>query len=252
MSPYSEAHANPNGPGDARPTAMQIIKDEGMIDALKGQAIVITGISSGIGVETARALAATGADLFLTARNVSKARPALTDLYDPQRMDIVEMDQADLSSVRRAASVIFAKNSRVHLLVNNAGIMAIPDLRFTSDGHELQFGTNHLAHFLLFKLLQPALLAAASEALPSRVVILSSSVHNIQGLNGGDDYRMITTHSRPTVSRKPQTSTCRMRSNAAWARVTCTLPVSIRESSRLIWPNACLRMLSREWSTCIL
>lgn len=188
MSPYSEAHANPNGPGDARPTAIEIIRDEGMIDGLKGQAIVITGISSGIGVETARALAATGANLFLTARNISKARSALADFYDPQRMDIVEMDQANLSSVRQAASAILAKTSKIHLLVNNAGIMAIPDLRFTSDGHELQFGTNHLAHFLLFKLLQPALLAAASEALPSRVVILSSSGHNIHGLNGGDDY----------------------------------------------------------------
>lgn len=188
MSPYSEAHANPNGPGDARPTAMEIIRDEGMIDGLEGQAIVITGISSGIGVETARALAATGANLFLTARDVSKARSALANFYDPQRMDIVEMDQANLSSVRQAASAILAKTSKIHLLVNNAGIMAIPDLRFTSDGHELQFGTNHLAHFLLFKLLQPALLAAATEALPSRVVVLSSSGHNIHGLNGGDDY----------------------------------------------------------------
>lgn len=188
MSQYSESHANPNGPGDARPTAMQIIKDEGMIDGLKGQAIVITGTSSGIGIETARALAATGAHLFLTARDVSKARSALAGFYDPQRMDIVEMDQADLSSVRQAASTILAKTYKVHLLVNNAGIMAIPDLRLTSDGHELQFGTNHLAHFLLFKLLQPALLAAATAALPSRVVVLSSSGHNIHGLNGSDNY----------------------------------------------------------------
>jgi NAD(P)-dependent dehydrogenase (short-subunit alcohol dehydrogenase family) len=216
---------------------MQIIRDEGMIDGLKGQAIVITGISSGIGIETARALAATGANLFLTARNVSKARSALADFYEPQRMDIVEMDQADLSSVRQAASAILAKTSKVHLLVNNAGIMAIPDLRFTSDGHELQFGTNHLAHFLLFKLLEPALLAAASEALPSRVVVLSSSGHNIHGLNGRDNYnfhRVIMTHSQPTVSRKQQISTCRMRSNAALARVTCTPLASIRESFRLV------------------
>jgi NAD(P)-dependent dehydrogenase (short-subunit alcohol dehydrogenase family) len=167
---------------------MQIIKDEGMIDGLKDKAIVITGTSSGIGIETARALAATGANLFLTARDVSKAKSALADFYDPQRMEIVEMDQANLSSVRQAASAILAKTSKVHLLVNNAGIMAIPDLRFTADGHELQFGTNHLAHFLLFKLLEPALLAAGSEALPSRVVILSSSGHNIHGLNGSDNY----------------------------------------------------------------
>lgn len=168
-----------------------------MIDGLKDKAIVITGTSSGIGIETARALAATGANLFLTARDVSKAKSALADFYDPQRMEIVEMDQANLSSVRQAASAILAKTSKVHLLVNNAGIMAIPDLRFTADGHELQFGTNHLAHFLFFKLLQPALLAAGSEALPSRVVILSSPGHNIHGLNGSDNYNFQNSDYNP-------------------------------------------------------
>lgn len=188
MSRYTEAHVKPNGPGDSRPTALQIIRDEHAEGKLKGEVIIITGTSSGLGIETTRALAATGATLFLTARDVTKAQSALAEIFDPSRMEIVEMDQADLSSVRAAAAAILAKTSKVHLLVNNAGVMAIPDLRLTADGHEMQFGTNHLSHFLFFKLLEPALLACASSNLPSRVVNLSSSGHNMHGLNDSDNY----------------------------------------------------------------
>ncbi|KAH6690376.1 WW domain-containing oxidoreductase [Plectosphaerella plurivora] len=190
MSRYAEAHASPQGPGDARPTALQIIKDEGAEGTLKGEVIVITGTSSGIGIETARALAATGATLFVTARDVAKAQAALVGIVvDPSaKMEIIQMDNASLASVRTAADAILAKTSKIHLLINNAGIMAIPDLRLTAEGHELQFGTNHLAHFLFFKLLEPALLAAASAERPSRVVNLASTGHNIQGLNESDNY----------------------------------------------------------------
>jgi cysteine synthase len=75
MSRYAEAHVNPAGPSDARPTALQIIKDEGVEGKLAGKVIVITGTSSGIGVETASALSLTGAKLFLTARNLERPRP---------------------------------------------------------------------------------------------------------------------------------------------------------------------------------
>ncbi|GKT92650.1 WW domain-containing oxidoreductase [Colletotrichum tofieldiae] len=188
MSRYAEAHAKPNGPGDARPTALQIIKDEGVEGTLKGEVIVITGTSSGIGIETARALATTGATLFLMARDIAKAQSALAGIFEPHRMDIIEMDQTSFSSIRAAANAILAKTSKIHLLVNNAGIMAIPELRLTADGHELQFGTNHLSHFLFYKLLEPALLAAASPKLPSRVVSLASSAHNVHGINDSDNY----------------------------------------------------------------
>ncbi|KAF2847204.1 NAD(P)-binding protein [Plenodomus tracheiphilus IPT5] len=200
MSRYAEAHAKPQGPGDARPTALRIIQDESAEGTLKGQVVVITGTSSGIGIETARALAATGATLFLTARDVSKAESALAGILEPSRMEIVQMDQASLASVRTAASTILAKTSKIHLLVNNAGIMAIPDLRHTADGHELQFGTNHLSHFLFYKLLEPALLAAASPELPSRVVSLASSAHNVHGLNASDDYNFTKTEYDPSVA----------------------------------------------------
>ncbi|KAG4443190.1 hypothetical protein IFR05_001332 [Cadophora sp. M221] len=188
MSRYADAHAIPGGPGDSRPTALQIVKDEGAKGTLKGEVIIITGTSSGIGIETARALAATGAKLFLTARNVAKAQYALVGLIDPSSMEIIEMDQENLASVRAAAAAILAKTSRIHLLVNNAGIMNIPDLQVTADGHELQFGTNHLSHFLFYKLLEPALLAAATADRPSRVVSLASSAHNVTSINNADNY----------------------------------------------------------------
>ncbi|KXG54624.1 Short-chain dehydrogenase/reductase SDR [Penicillium griseofulvum] len=188
MSRYAEAHAKPNGPGDARPTALQIIKDESAEGKLKGEVIVITGTSAGIGIETTRALATTGATLFLTARDVAKAQSALAGIFEHPRMEIVEMDQANLSSVRAAAAAILDKTSKIHLLVNNAGTMGFPDIRLTADGHELQFGTNHLSHFLFYKLLEPALLAAASPDVPSRVVNLASSAHNIHGINNPDNY----------------------------------------------------------------
>lgn len=200
MSRYAAAHAQPNGPGDARPTALDIIEHEGMDGKLTGEVIVITGTSSGIGIETTRALATTGATLFLTARDVTKAQTALADMLDPSRMEIVEMDQADLSSVRAAAAAILAKTSKIHLLVNNAGIMNIPDLRLTVDGHELQFGTNHLSHFLFYKLLEPALLASARSTLPSRVVSLASSAHNVHSLNETHNYAFQKGDYDPSVA----------------------------------------------------
>lgn len=189
MSRYAEAHENVAGPGDARPTALQIIRDEGAEGKLAGKVIVITGTSSGIGVETARALSLTGAQLFLTARNLEKAKTALGPVLGSGRAELIEMDNTSLSSVRGAAGTILQKsNGQVNILVNNAGIMAIPKLEYTKDGFELQFGVNHLSHFLLFELLKPALLASASPELRSRVVNLSSSAHNVAPINESDNY----------------------------------------------------------------
>lgn len=188
MSRYAAAHANPQGPGDARPTALQIIKDEGMEGKLNGKVIVVTGTSSGIGIETVRALSTTGAKFFLTARNLSKAKTALEGVFDPERMELVEMDQCSLESVRTAASQILAKTDKINILINNAGVMAIQNLEFTKDGHEAQFGTNHLSHFLFFELLKPALLAGTTPEFNSRVVILSSTAHLFNSINDSDNY----------------------------------------------------------------
>ncbi|KAJ4074927.1 hypothetical protein BFJ70_g16425 [Fusarium oxysporum] len=188
MSRYASVHENPQGPGDTRPTALQIIKDEGAEGKLKGKVIVITGTSSGIGIETVRALSVTGARLFLTARGLEKAKKALDGIFVESRMELVQMDQTSLESVRIAAKQILDKTDKINILVENAGIMAVQNLEFTQDGHELQFGTNHLSHFLFFQLLKPALLAAITPELSSRVVILSSSAHHRGGINDSDNY----------------------------------------------------------------
>jgi NAD(P)-dependent dehydrogenase (short-subunit alcohol dehydrogenase family) len=201
MSRYAELHLSPNGPGDARPTALQIIKDEAVEGKLAGKVIVITGTSSGIGIETARALSLTGARLLLTARNLDKAKTALDGILEPGRIELVEMDNTSLSSVRVAANTILQKsNGQINILINNAGIMALPKLEYTKDGFEMQFGVNHLAHFLLFELLKPALLASASPSFSSRVVNVSSSAHHVSSINESGDYNFEKTEYNDWVS----------------------------------------------------
>ncbi|KAJ6161722.1 hypothetical protein N7485_009952 [Penicillium canescens] len=200
MSRYAKAHVSPEGPGDSRPTALQVVKDEGMEGKLEGRVIVITGTSSGLGIETARALSITGARLFLTARDIRKAKDALTDISEPGRTEFIEMDLESFESVRAAAKAILGKTDKINILINNAGIMAVPGLEFTKNGHELQFGTNHLSHFLLFQLLKPALLAATTPNFHSRVVNVSSSAHRLNGINATDNYNFEKGGYNPWVS----------------------------------------------------
>lgn len=201
MSRYAEAHVNPSGPGDARPTALQIIKDEGVEGKLVGKVVVITGTSSGIGIETARALSLTGAKLLLTARNLDKAKTALDGILELGRIELVGMDNTSLESVRTAAKTILEKsNDQVNILINNAGIMALPKLEKTKDGFEMQFGVNHLAHFLFFQLLKPALLASATPEFSSRVVNLSSSAHHVASINESGNYNFKKTEYNDWVA----------------------------------------------------
>ncbi len=174
---YAAAHASPNGPGDSRPTALQIIKDEGLEGKLDGKVVFITGCSSGLGVETAKALFTTGATLYLTARDLSKAKTALgSELTSSSRVHLLELDLNSLDSVRRCAGKFLSESQQLNIFIANAGVMACPEGK-TEDGFETQLGTNHLAHFLLFNLLKPALLASATPAFGSRAVILTSVAH---------------------------------------------------------------------------
>ena len=184
---YSEAHkpANLRGPGDARPTALQIIKDEGLEGKMTDKVFIVTGASSGIGTETGRALAATGGKVFLTARNVRKCEEACKSFLEPGRVELLEMDNNSLDSVRTAARAFLAKSDKLNVLVNNAGIMAAPYMK-TADGFESQFGTNHLAHFLFFILLKDTLLASSTQGFNSRVVNVSSSGHMAGEVQFGD------------------------------------------------------------------
>ncbi|MFY1624257.1 SDR family NAD(P)-dependent oxidoreductase [Micromonospora sp. WMMD723] len=155
-------------PFDARSTALEVVRD---VD-LTGRRAVVTGGASGIGVETARALAAAGADVTLAVRDLDAGRRAATDITDStgnDRLLVAPLDLADRASV---AAFVATWDGPLHLLVNNAGIMASPERR-TPEGWELQFATNHLGHFALATGLHRALAAAEG----ARVVAVSSAAH---------------------------------------------------------------------------
>ncbi|KAF2111960.1 hypothetical protein BDV96DRAFT_580927 [Lophiotrema nucula] len=189
MGKYSAAHASPAGAGDARPTALQIIQDNDMEGKLAGKVIVVTGVTSGIGAETARALFATGATLFLTARDIKAAEASLSDIVQSDHVFLIQMDLNSFSSVRATADEILKQSkNKVNVLVCNAGIMGIKTRTLTEDGHEVHFQANHLGHFLLFELLKPALLASTAPDFNSRCVMVSSSAHRATTLRDTDDY----------------------------------------------------------------
>ncbi len=147
------------------------------IPDLSGRTAVVTGANGGLGLETARALAVAGAHVVMAARNQTKAAAAEADIraLDPGvSLEIVELDLGSLASVRAAADAISASHSVIDLLVNNAGIMGIPEGK-TADGFEIQFGVNHLGHWAFTAHLLPSVLAAPSP----RVVTVTSTAHHI-------------------------------------------------------------------------
>lgn len=181
-SRYAQVHEFPAGPGDDRPTASKIISDEGLQGQWHDKVILITGCSSGLGVETARVLATTGATLYLTARNLDKAKAALGDLARSDRVHLLHLNLESLASVRACAAEFTSKSSILNIFIGNAGVMMAPEGR-TADGFETHFGTNHLAHFLLFQLLKPTLLSSSTADFNSRVVLLSSIAHRSAEIN---------------------------------------------------------------------
>ena len=178
-SKYAASHKNPQGPGDARPTALQIIQDEGLEGKLQDKTFLITGCSSGIGVETARAIAATGATTYCIVRDMERGKTALSGILKPGRVELLHMDLSSLASVRAGAKQFLEHNKGrgLNVLICNAGVMAIPTCIRTTDGFETQVGTNHLAHFLLFSLLQDTLIKSSTPSFNSRVIMVSSSGH---------------------------------------------------------------------------
>ncbi|KAH8891872.1 NAD(P)-binding protein [Thozetella sp. PMI_491] len=185
VSRYAAAHSKPKGPGDSRPTALQIVHDEQRVNAMSDKVIFITGCSSGLGIETARALKATGATLYLAARNLEKARDNLRDILDGGRVHLVKLDLESLDSVRSCVADFRTRSSKLNILINNAGVRLTPRGK-TKEGFETQFGTNHVAHFLLFQLLKPVLLASSTPEFQSRVVAVSSTGHRKAPLDLSD------------------------------------------------------------------
>lgn len=137
-----------------------------------GKQVIVTGAASGIGLETARTLAHIGADVTLAVRNTDSGAQAATDIIATTGNRNVHVTQLDLADRASIAAFVTAWKGPLHVLVNNAGIMACPELR-TAEGWEMQFATNHLGHFALTVGLHDALAAADA----ARVVVVSSSVH---------------------------------------------------------------------------
>lgn len=189
LSPYAAVHLDPQGAGDARPTALQIIQHEGVEGKLMGKVIVITGATSGIGVETARALKATGATLFLTARNLEKAHKNLAGILEPGSVLLVGMDLHSFKSIRAGAEqILSATKGQVNILINSAGVMGLQNYTLTEDGIEAHFSGNYMGFFLLFQLLKQALLASVTPDFHSRVVVVASSAHRAATLPASDNY----------------------------------------------------------------
>ncbi len=136
---------------------------------LSGKRAVVTGGSSGIGVETARALAGAGAEVTLAVRDTDAGRRTAAEIGAPT-VHVGRLDLADRASIDAFAS---SWSGPLDLLVNNAGVMALPELELTAEGWELQFATNHLGHFALAVGLHDALAAAGN----ARIVSLSSRGH---------------------------------------------------------------------------
>ena len=139
---------------------------------LSGKRAIVTGAASGIGVETARALASIGAEVTLAVRDTDAGERTAADLAEATGNRDVHVARLDLADQASVAAFVAGWEGPLHLLVNNAGVMAMPE-EHTREGWEMQFATNHLGHFALAAGLHDALAAGA----PARIVALSSSAH---------------------------------------------------------------------------
>ena len=143
----------------------------------RGRVAVVTGANGGLGLETARALAAAGATVVVAARNPGKTdrrrRLDHARTHPTAELDVVALDLGSLDSVHAAAATIVERHPRIDILVNNAGLMGLPE-QATADGFEMQFGVNHLGHFVLTHRLLPSIAASAG-----RVVTVTSTAHHM-------------------------------------------------------------------------
>jgi NAD(P)-dependent dehydrogenase (short-subunit alcohol dehydrogenase family) len=162
------------GPFGAQSTTEEVLAG---VD-LSGKRVLVTGVSAGLGVETARVATAHGAKVIGTARDLAKAGQALAP-HAALGIEVLECDLASLASVRACADALIARGEKFDVVIANAGVMNCPFGR-TADGFETHFGTNHLGHFVLVNRIAPLI------ADGGRVVILSSSAHAASDVNLDD------------------------------------------------------------------
>jgi NAD(P)-dependent dehydrogenase (short-subunit alcohol dehydrogenase family) len=151
---------------------------------LRGKRILVTGVSAGLGVETARSLAAHGAQIVGAVRDLNKAKTATTQVREAAAanggsFELVELDLANLKSIRSCADRLLAKAEPFDVVIANAGVMATP-LDHTADGFETQFGTNHLGHFVLVNRIAPLIRAGG------RLINVSSAGHRYSNVDMDD------------------------------------------------------------------
>ncbi|XP_055532188.1 retinol dehydrogenase 13-like [Wyeomyia smithii] len=169
----------------------------------EGKVILITGANTGIGKETAKDLLKRGGKVYIACRSLEKANQAKSDLISETsqtNIHVRELDLCSLESVRNFAKKFLAEESRLDILINNAGVMACPK-ELTKDGFEMQLGVNHLGHFLLTNLLLDRLKASA----PSRIINLSSLAHyygkiNRKDLNSEKSYSKIGAYNQSKLA----------------------------------------------------
>src|SRR5262245_31279658 len=152
---------------------------------LSGRRVLVTGGTAGLGLETARVLAAHGAQVIMTARDAAKGERAMATVRASaapgSKVELRELDLASLASVRTCADRLLAEGQPISVLFANAGVMACPQGR-TRDGFETQIGTNHLGHFVFVNKLAPLVARAA----PGRIVVTSSAGHRISDVDLDD------------------------------------------------------------------
>lgn len=151
---------------------------------IDGKTVIITGANSGIGKETAIDLAKRGGKIYIACRDATRGEDALKEIKKRSESDqifFLQLDLASLESVREFSKKFHELESHLHILINNAGVMACPKTS-TKDGFELHIGTNHLGHFLLTNLLLDRLKLSA----PSRVVTVSSLFHFVGKIRKDD------------------------------------------------------------------
>ncbi|KAI0341487.1 NAD(P)-binding protein [Trametopsis cervina] len=147
------------------------------IPDLSGRVCVVTGGYTGIGKETTRALLQHNAKVYIAARSRAKAEPVLKELTTPEGNAplFLQLDLAELASVRRCAEEFLSKETELHILFNNGGVLATTTDQLTADGYDLQFGTNVLGHWYLTTLLLPALQRGARSSPDAHARIITSS-----------------------------------------------------------------------------
>ena len=151
---------------------------------IDGKVVVITGANCGIGKETAVDLAKRGGKIYIACRDIKRGEDALKEIKEisgSNNVHFLQLDLASLDSVREFSRKFHELENQLHILINNAGIMACPQSK-TTDGFELQLGTNHLGHFLLTNLLLDLIKSSS----PSRIVVVSSEAYVMGNISRDD------------------------------------------------------------------